>query len=40
MESVETVPINLPAELLAHIREFAGRDQHSLDEVIVETLRQ
>jgi metal-responsive CopG/Arc/MetJ family transcriptional regulator len=40
MESVETVSVSLPAELLAHMREFADRDQHTLDEVITEALRQ
>ena len=40
METHETVSVSLPAELLAHLREFADRDHRSLDEVLADALRQ
>lgn len=40
MDGSETVSVTLPSELLAHLREFADRDNHTLDETLADALRQ
>ena len=40
MDTTETITVTLPADLLAHMREFAGKDSHTLDEVFIDALRQ
>lgn len=40
MDTTETINVTLPADLLAHLREFADLDQMTLDEVLANALRQ